>query len=514
MLPLLIWAATWVVQSFLAPSVLAMFLPSGAVALALRVFGFFNRRRTRVFYHVKHGAKIVAFFHPYADDGGGGERVLWQAIHALSEHSKAHRKKLHIVVYIGGPKPQHDELLQRVKTVFGIDLTGDDVVPITFAHLRSRQLLEPSWYPVFTMLGQSLGAAAVAVEALLRATPDVWFDTTGWAYTYVPARIAGCSIGAYVHYPTVSTDMLKQVRHSGRAGAVSSRLGIGGAPTSTSGSTPAAGDMVSSKGALSLAKVAYYHVYGITYCIAGCLTQVAMVNSKWTLEHVKKMWSWRRGGPIAVVYPPCNTKELEKLDDSERDSNMILSIGQFRPEKDHALQLHALAALRKLSDKQSDYSRVRLVMAGGCRNKQDAALVENLKKECSKLGLNDAVSFEVNCDHEKLVSLLRKASIGIHTMWNEHFGIGIVEMMAAGLVVVAHASGGPAIDIIGSSKPGSTPPGYLAADAEDYADKLARIISGSENVQAVRQEARKSAKRFSDEAFDTSFVKAFAKLIK
>ena len=33
-------------------------------------------------------------------------------------------------------------------------------------------------------------------------------------------------------------------------------------------------------------------------------------------------------------------------------------------------------------------------------------------------------------------------------MWNEHFGISIVEMMAAGLVVVAHNSGGPKGDII------------------------------------------------------------------
>jgi hypothetical protein len=30
--------------------------------------------------------------------------------------------------------------------------------------------------------------------------------------------------------------------------------------------------------------------------------------------------------------------------------------------------------------------------------------------------------------------------LGIHTMWNEHFGIGIVEMMAAGLITIAHRS--------------------------------------------------------------------------
>ena len=46
------------------------------------------------------------------------------------------------------------------------------------------------------------------------------------------------------------------------------------------------------------------------------------------------------------------------------------------------------------------------------------------------------------------INYLSRANVGIHTMWNEHFGIGVVEMMAAGLVTVAHNSGGPKSDII------------------------------------------------------------------
>jgi hypothetical protein len=33
-------------------------------------------------------------------------------------------------------------------------------------------------------------------------------------------------------------------------------------------------------------------------------------------------------------------------------------------------------------------------------------------------------------------------------MWNEHFGIGVVELMAAGVVTIAHNSGGPKMDIV------------------------------------------------------------------
>ena len=48
------------------------------------------------------------------------------------------------------------------------------------------------------------------------------------------------------------------------------------------------------------------------------------------------------------------------------------------------------------------------------------------------------VQFRVNLGFPELLSELGSGLIGIHTMWNEHFGIGIVEMMAAGLLTIAH----------------------------------------------------------------------------
>lgn len=51
--------------------------------------------------------------------------------------------------------------------------------------------------------------------------------------------------------------------------------------------------------------------------------------------------------------------------------------------------------------------------------------------------------------------------MAIHTMKEEHFGISIVEMMSAGLIVIAHNSAGPKMDIIGSA---SKIVGFLATD--------------------------------------------------
>lgn len=41
--------------------------------------------------------------------------------------------------------------------------------------------------------------------------------------------------------------------------------------------------------------------------------------------------------------------------------------------------------------------------------------------------------------------------VGLHTMVDEHFGISVVELLAAGLYVVAHNSGGPRTDILNLS---------------------------------------------------------------
>lgn len=60
-------------------------------------------------------------------------------------------------------------------------------------------------------------------------------------------------------------------------------------------------------------------------------------------------------------------------------------------------------------------------------------------------------------------------------MWCEHFGIGVVELMASGVVVIAHNSGGPRSDIVVPHNGSKT--GYLASTVEEYADKLGTLLT-------------------------------------
>lgn len=71
-------------------------------------------------------------------------------------------------------------------------------------------------------------------------------------------------------------------------------------------------------------------------------------------------------------------------------------------------------------------------------------------------------------------------------------------------MTVAHNSGGPKADIVIPLKGQST--GYLASTVEEYADAIHEALTkDSGEIDLLRQRARKSAERFSDEVFSTSF---------
>lgn len=79
-------------------------------------------------------------------------------------------------------------------------------------HLYRRKWIEESTYPRFTMIGQSFGSVYLSWEALCKFTPLYYFDTSGYAFTYPLARIFGCRVICYTHYPTISLDMISRVR--------------------------------------------------------------------------------------------------------------------------------------------------------------------------------------------------------------------------------------------------------------------------------------------------------------
>ena len=127
--------------------------------------------------------------------------------------------------------------------------------------------------------------------------------------------------GAYVHYPTISTDMLESLSAGGQ------------------GVNAGAGD-----GWKGVVKRQYWHLFARLYRMVGSTIDVVMTNSSWTQAHIQSLWgpSRKRHTPnadpdIDVVFPPVAVEELESaIEVSDTSKNKrgpyLLYIAQFRPE--------------------------------------------------------------------------------------------------------------------------------------------------------------------------------------
>jgi alpha-1,2-mannosyltransferase len=112
--------------------------------------------------------------------------------------------------------------------------------------------------------------------------------------------------------------------------------------------------------------------------------------------------------------------------------------------------------------------------------------------------------------------MIGQASIGIHTMRDEHFGITIVEMMAAGLAMFTHKSAGALLDIIGTPADPFKQVGFLCVSEADYVKQLSEALRAKitqtdvkryaqskehKAMAGVQQRAKLAAEKFSDESF-------------
>ena len=381
-----------------------------------------------------------------------------------------------------------------------------------------KEYLSPR--PFLSLVMESWGTMKLARRALMATILNeneqemyedceyVFCDTTGCAFTFAVIRWMcppSTRILAYVHYPTISTDMMLWEWQK-------------------------KGNYVSFKRWVkTVVKLGYYYLFSIAYGLSGSLADLVMVNSTWTYNHIHSLWRFRSGvqrrqQPIQIVYPPCRVPSSVDSDISEHPrENTIISIGQFRPEKNHELQIQALSLLLdshpELRIKHNDRigtgiepsestnafinNPVKLLLIGSCRNDADQARVDKYRRLVEELGLSDHVVFDINPPYRVLQASMLRAKIGIHTMRQEHFGIGIVEMMASGLLTIAHNSGGPKSDIIVEVGKGGT--GFLATTVDEYAEAMYEALTLDEtDAQRMRQKAKASATRFSDEAFDKS----------
>lgn len=270
--------------------------------------------------------------------------------------------------------------------------------------------------------------------------PDIFIDTMGYAFALALSRVFFPEVptGAYVHYPTISTDML---------GSLDAEVG--------NGMNAGAG-----KGWKGKLKRVYWQMFAKSYSWAGGDIDVVMTNSSWTQAHIRSLWDSSRAkrhksSAVEVVFPPVAVEELEQevrvdhTSEAQRE-RILLYIAQFRPEKNQALIIRAFSQMIHSSTNREikNMADARLVLVGSVRNSEDATKVYDLRLLAHELKIKDKVEFHCDASWPEILEWLRKSWVGVNGMWNEHFGIGVVEYQAAGLICVVNDSGGPKEDIV------------------------------------------------------------------
>lgn len=434
-----------------------------------------------------YAKNTIGFLHASSGAGGGGERVLWVALDGIQRADIAKGVKRQYVVFTQEYKStdpsstttSDEHLLRLVDNQFNVRLP----LPVTFVYLRTAytRWLDGGLYPHFTLLLQTFyGGAALFVEAAVMnsMTPTV-VETVGVPFVYPLLRLlAGCTVVSYTHYPIISSAMAQRVRS-------------GSADHTNAG-------FIARNPVLRLGKLAYYKVLYLLYRGMGWFPHVVLTNSSWTQNHVQAAY-WPR--TCVRLFPPCDTTSFVAASKSaEERRHTIVSVGQFRPEKNHMLQLTAFhRALPKLP------ADVRLVMIGGTRNAEDEKRVAALRAEAARLGIEGRVELRVNAAVADVRAELGSCVIGLHTMRDEHFGIVILEYMAAGCVPLANRSGGVQLDIVNKDDLG-----FLAVTPDEYAEAMVKIFDLHEihcdEYRHFQQRGREQVSSFDDAAFRERFV--------
>ena len=144
--------------------------------------------------------------------------------------------------------------------------------------------------------------------------------------------------------------------------------------------------------------------------------------SDFTRGFVAKKWE----RDSKTVYPPCPVEDFSEFTNVKSRENLVVTIGRIVPEK----RFHFFVELARIVPK------TRFVAIGSLSD-ETSAYYDQLKKSAP-----ENVSFVLS-PLRKVRDILGRAMAYVHCAENEHFGITIVEAMAAGCVPIVHDSGGP-----------------------------------------------------------------------
>jgi len=199
-----------------------------------------------------------------------------------------------------------------------------------------------------------------------------------------------------------------------------------------------------------------------------------MCNSSYTKKAIMDSW----GRDAEVIYPPADVEDFKPT----QKEHLVVTVGRFAPVKNYEL---IVQVAKRLPD-------VKFVIVGR------KCLVDPYFDKIVAIK-PDNLDLIASATRADISALLGRAKIYLHSMVGEHFGISIIEAMAAGCIPVVHDSGGPR-EAVGNS-------GFLYNTVEECVKAIEQALQSNTNLNDIVERA----KMFSTDVFKKNFIAVLEK---
>ncbi len=158
-------------------------------------------------------------------------------------------------------------------------------------------------------------------------------------------------------------------------------------------------------------------------------------------------------------------REIFSPDLSIKKENVFLSIGRIQEQKG---QLQTLEFLNNFKKTENDF---KCIFIGGPSGKHGNEYLKELKETVENFNLDIHVEFMNNLPQTKIVDLLNKAKLLIHTSQFETFGLVAIEANAMGVPVLTN-NNGSLMEIIENNKNGYLSENLVNRDVNNFVHNL------------------------------------------
>ncbi|MDQ3966870.1 MAG: glycosyltransferase [Thermoproteota archaeon] len=228
---------------------------------------------------------------------------------------------------------------------------------------------------------------------------------------------------------------------------------------------------------------AYFKPYSmITHYLAMRATtrsNLILTISKFSREAIREAFP---GVHPYVLYPPVDVERFSPAYSQPINARevKVLVVSRFSPEKriENAIKIAHLLG-----------GKIKFQIIGSLAP-ANRVYFKRLQQMIEMDGLTETVTLTPNASNEELIDSMSKGMIYLHTMIGEHFGVSIVEAMAAGLLPIVPAYGGCSEFV---------PTNQQYHTLEEAADHIAKNTKYADDEK--RQKMHEISRRFSPDNF-------------